>query len=94
MLPSVSLSAKSPCPVSSKTSLNLTNAIFESTKHFKTFSIILKSGFSRQESETVVQLKGLLSSGKLPQGLLAGGRPALQECKFKADHDTDCSTLS
>lgn len=38
--------------------------------------------FLRQESETVVQLKGLLSSGKLPQGILAGGKPALQECKF------------
>uniref|UniRef100_A0AC34Q9S6 Serine/threonine-protein phosphatase n=1 Tax=Panagrolaimus sp. JU765 TaxID=591449 RepID=A0AC34Q9S6_9BILA len=42
-------------------------------KMARTFSVL------RQESETVVQLKGLLSSGKLPQGILAGGKPALQE---------------
>lgn len=54
--------------------------IFTKKKIFEQFVNAL---FIRQESETVVQLKGLLSSGKLPQGILAGGKPALQECKLK-----------
>uniref|UniRef100_A0A1I7WMV5 DUF4148 domain-containing protein n=1 Tax=Heterorhabditis bacteriophora TaxID=37862 RepID=A0A1I7WMV5_HETBA len=33
----------------------------------------------RHESETVVQLKGLNPGGKLPQGILSGGKPALVE---------------
>lgn len=35
----------------------------------------------RHESETVLQLKGLNPAGKLPKGVLAGGRPALEESK-------------
>lgn len=33
--------------------------------------------FVRHERETVVALKGLTPSGKLPPGLLSGGRPSL-----------------
>uniref|UniRef100_A0A0M3HP19 WH2 domain-containing protein n=1 Tax=Ascaris lumbricoides TaxID=6252 RepID=A0A0M3HP19_ASCLU len=33
----------------------------------------------RRESETVLQLKGLNPGGKLPLGVLAGGKPALEE---------------
>lgn len=33
----------------------------------------------RKERESVIKLKGLASTGKLPQGLLAGGRDALDK---------------
>ena len=36
----------------------------------------------REESETVVQLKGLTPSGKLPAGVLAGGKNQLDEGKM------------
>lgn len=40
----------------------------------------------RRESETVVQLKGLNPGGRLPLGILAGGKPALEECKLCDTH--------
>lgn len=33
----------------------------------------------REESETVLQLKGLTPSGALPVGVLSGGKPAIHE---------------
>jgi hypothetical protein len=35
----------------------------------------------RHESEAVLQLKGLNPGGKLPRGILSGGKPAIEKCK-------------
>ncbi len=37
---------------------------------------------SRQERETVLELKGLTPGGKLPTGVLSGGKVALRDSKL------------
>lgn len=40
----------------------------------------------RRESETVLELKGLTPSGKLPHGVLTGGKDALKSSKTLVGH--------
>lgn len=42
--------------------------------------IFMKKLF-REESETVLQLKGLTPTGSLPLGVLSGGKPAIHQGK-------------
>jgi hypothetical protein len=47
----------------------------------------------RHESEAVLQLKGLNPGNKLPHGILAGGKPAIQECKYLRGEFTHSNLL-
>lgn len=52
---------------------------------FEKFYIYQESKFafiSREESESVLRLKGLTPSGNLPIGVLSGGKSSLENGKF------------
>jgi hypothetical protein len=50
---------------------------------FTIFYFGQKFNLLRHESEAVLALKVINPGGKLPQGILAGGKPAIEQCKEK-----------